>query len=110
MLNRVKNRPNLRQSPLILLPRAQTVLNQGIDKSKEVGQASEIQTEYLEIEGITALEVDLDEDEALIVLAEDRLEETAASQDLDEDEVVGGAEIGEAAASLYNISFCVYLF
>lgn len=81
MLNRVKNLPNLRQSPLILL----------------------------EIEGIAALEVDLDEDEALVVLAEDRLEEAAAAQDLDEDEVVGGGEIVEVVLRCRDLRRPSYL-
>lgn len=48
-----------------------------------------------EVEVVAALEVDLDEDEALVVLAEDGLEEAAAAENLLEDEVVGRRQVME---------------
>lgn len=48
----------------------------------------------LEVERLAcALEVDLDEEEALVVLAEDGLEEAAAGDDVEEHEVVGGGQV-----------------
>lgn len=50
----------------------------------------------LEVEGLAgALEVDLDEEQPLVVLAADGLEEAAAADDLDEHEVVRGREVVE---------------
>lgn len=48
----------------------------------------------LEVEGLPgALEVDLDEEEALVVLAEDGLEEAAAADEVEQHEVVGGGQV-----------------
>lgn len=49
---------------------------------------------YLEVEGLAgALEVDLDEEEAFVVLAEDGLEEAAAADEVEQHEVVGGGQV-----------------
>ena len=48
-----------------------------------------------EVEVVAALEVDLDEDEALVVLAEDGFEEAATAKDLLEDEIVGRRQVVE---------------
>jgi len=49
-----------------------------------------------EVDGLAgALEVDLDEEQALIVLAADGLEAAAASDDIEEHEVVGGRQVME---------------
>lgn len=48
-----------------------------------------------EIDGIAALEIDLDEDQALVVLAENRLEETASAENLLKDQIVGGRQVVE---------------
>jgi hypothetical protein len=51
---------------------------------------------YLEVDGLAgALEVDLDEEQPLIVLAADGLEAAAASDDVEEHEVVGGRQVVE---------------
>ena len=51
---------------------------------------------YLEVDGLAgALEVDLDEEQPLVVLAADGLEEAAAADDVEEHEVVGGRQVVE---------------
>jgi hypothetical protein len=60
-----------------------------------------------EIDGVAALEIDLDEDETLVVLAENRLQEPASAEDLLQDQVVrrrqvvevvlGGRDLGRAS-------------
>lgn len=51
---------------------------------------------YLEVDGLSgALEVDLDEEQPLVVLAADGLEEAAAADDVEEHEVVGGRQVVE---------------
>lgn len=60
-----------------------------------------------EIDGVAALEIDLNEDEALVVLAENRLQEPASAEDLLQDQVVrrrqvvevvlGGRDLGRAS-------------
>lgn len=48
-----------------------------------------------EVERVATLEVDLDEDKALVVFAEDGFKEAAAAEDLDENQVVGGGQVVE---------------
>ena len=48
-----------------------------------------------EIDGVPALEIDFDEDETLVVLAENRLQEPASAEDLLQDQVVRGRQVVE---------------
>lgn len=52
-----------------------------------------VRKRYPQINVIAALEVDLDEDEALVVLAEDGLEEAAAAEHLLKHQIVGGRKV-----------------
>lgn len=102
--------PNPLQPPLMLLPKpAPTDLKtrfpnpksrggrgQSEGRAKGARAAKPAEFSYLEIEGLAgALEVDLDEEQPLVVLAADGLEEAAAADDLDEHEVVRGREVVE---------------
>lgn len=66
-----------------------------IDGAEGVLDVEEAALVLAEVDAVVALEVDLDEDEPLVVLALDRLEEAALAEDLLEDQVVGGGQVVE---------------
>jgi hypothetical protein len=101
-INPLERLPNPLQPPLVLLrkknsggisrPRSGTK-SEGIH---EWGRRAPAHAGYLEVDGLAgALEVDLDEEQPLVVLAADGLEEAAAADDVEEHEVVGGRQVVE---------------
>lgn len=74
-----------------------------------------------EIDGVAALEIDLDEDQALVVLAQNRLQEPAPPEDLLQNQVVrrrqvvevvlGGRDLGRARDLVaHSVPMCRSVF
>lgn len=70
-----------------------------------------------EIDGVSALEIDLDENQTLVVLAQNRFEEAASAENLLQDQVVrrrqvvevvlGGGDLGRARDLVSHPCLCV---
>lgn len=66
-----------------------------LERQKNILYLDETPLVLPEIDRVAALEIDLDEHQTFVVLAEDRLEESASAQNLLEDEVVRGRQVVE---------------
>ena len=66
-----------------------------LESAKDLLDVEESALVVAEVEEVAALEVYLDEDQTLVVLAEDGLEEPASSEDLLQYEVVRGRQVVE---------------
>lgn len=66
-----------------------------VEEAEDLSDLEETALVLPEIDGVAALEIDLDEDQALVVLAENRLQEPASPEDLLQDQVVRRRQVVE---------------
>jgi hypothetical protein len=75
-----------------------------VEEAEDLSDLEETALVLPEIDGVAALEIDLDEDQSLVVLAENRLQEPASPEDLLQDQVVRRRQVVEVVLGSRDLS------